>query len=647
MINTVLNHFISLSRPIKRLVMLTADFLVLLLALVLSFSLRLGEWYWPENEVVFLVLGAPFIAFPVFVYLGLYKAVIRYIGFKALWAVAQAVFLYMLLWGLLVLLSGVQGVPRSVILINGLVALFFIGGMRMMARWWIADVIVNHRSRRASDRNKSIVIYGAGNTGVQLATALSYGQDIYPVAFIDDDPSLSHQQTHGLTVYPFHELNDLIDQHRIKEVLLALPAITRHRRKEIMASLEPYPVKVRMIPSISELAEGRVRIEDLREVSIEDLLGREQVPPIEELLCANIANKTVMVTGAGGSIGAALCHQIAQLQPARLILFEQSEFHLYEIEQELSDLSIPGLETVAILGSVTEQERVEEVCRAFHVSTIYHAAAYKHVPMVEKNPRQAIRNNTFGTLNAALAADATGVETFVLISTDKAVRPTNIMGASKRIAELVLQALAERQDGAKRTKFTMVRFGNVLGSSGSVVPLFREQIKTGGPVTVTDKRIIRYFMTIPEAAELVIQAGAMGQGGDVFVLDMGEPVRILELARQMIRLSGLDVLDAEHPDGDIEIIFSGLRPGEKLYEELLIGDRVSSTQHKKILRAEEDVIPWSDLRPLLDQLEDAISSGDYEQIAGLLSRMVSGFKPQCKMVDAVQLSLQENLEAAT
>jgi FlaA1/EpsC-like NDP-sugar epimerase len=411
-----------------------------------------------------------------------------------------------------------------------------------------------------------------------------------------------------------------------------MPSASRHRRNAILQKLEKYPVHVRTLPDLMDIAGGRIEVSDIQEVDIGDLLGREPVAPNQTLLHDNITGKVVMVTGAGGSIGSELCRQIVHLQPASLILFELSEFSLYQLEKELEKLT-HDIKIVPVLGSVLNQQRVEAVCRHFHVNTIYHAAAYKHVPIVEKNTNEGIRNNVFGTLHCALAAIAAGVDTFVLISTDKAVRPTNTMGASKRLAELVLQALAQAEELHGSTRFTMVRFGNVLGSSGSVVPLFREQIAMGGPVTVTDEEIIRYFMTIPEAAELVIQAGAMGQGGDVFVLDMGEPVKIVELARRMILLSGFTVRDADNPEGDVEIHFTGLRPGEKLYEELLIGDNVTATEHEKIMRAQELIIPWPELQPILEQLALANENDNCEQARTLLLSTVEGFKPQCELDD--------------
>ncbi|MFZ2168212.1 MAG: nucleoside-diphosphate sugar epimerase/dehydratase, partial [Methylococcaceae bacterium] len=487
-------------------------------------------------------------------------------------------------------------------------------------------------------RKKNVVIYGAGSAGVQLASALELGREYRPVAFIDDDRQLHKRKVNGLRIYPLSSLSYLIERHQVADVLLAIPSAKRARISEIIRLLEPYAIHVMSMPGLSDIAQGKVTVDALQEVDIADLLGRDPVAPDQTLLRATISGKVVMVTGAGGSIGSELCRQIIQLQPLSLILFELSEFALYTIEKELNHLltKVKGsktIEIIAVLGSVTNAARIEKVCKAFKVQTIYHAAAYKHVPMVEKNPGEAIWNNIFGTFHAAQAAINAEVELFVLISTDKAVRPTNTMGATKRFAELILQALSLKNGHNHQTCFTMVRFGNVLGSSGSVVPLFREQIARGGPVTVTDARIIRYFMTIPEASQLVIQAGALGRGGDVFVLDMGDPIRILDLAKRMIHLSGLEIKDEDHPAGEIGIRFTGLRPGEKLYEELLIGDNVSETSHARIMRAEEQVIPWFELEKMLGVLEQATRDDDFERVRDVLKRAVSGFVPQCEIGD--------------
>jgi FlaA1/EpsC-like NDP-sugar epimerase len=631
------------SRNTKRLLMLLGDIVLVPFALWIAFSLRLGVFYVPEAEMPYLFLLASIISVPIFIRFGLYNAIIRYIGFQALWAVVQAVSLYALVWGVVAFLSNLEGVlPRSVIIINWFVALLFIGGSRMVARWWLSGVNPFKRLKLTDGQvRKQVAIYGAGAAGVQLASALSFSSEYRPVAFIDDDPLLINHRVNGYRVYPFINLGYLIEKYNVTEILLALPSAPRSKCNKIVSMLEPYPVHVRTLPGIAELVQGKIRINDIREVEIEDLLGRDSVKPDTELLHLNIKQKTVLVTGAGGSIGAELCRQIMLLEPQNLILFEHSEFALYSIEKELQKIfctneniaKATDVKIIPVLGTVCNQNRLQRVCKAYAVQTIYHAAAYKHVPMVEKNPAEAIRNNVFGTLKTALAAINTGVETFVLISTDKAVRPTNTMGASKRFAELILQGLASKNNSA--TRFCMVRFGNVLGSSGSVVPLFREQIKAGGPVTVTDPKVIRYFMTIPEAAQLVIQAGAMGKGGDVFVLDMGKPVNILELAKTLISLSGLEIKDKEHLNGDIEIHFTGLRPGEKLYEELLIGNNVTSTSHPLIMRAEEEVLAWDVIQKVLDDFEEALDSCDQDKIRALLLEVIRGYKPQCGIEDVI------------
>ena len=631
------------SRNKKKLVMLLGDLVLIPVALWLAFSLRLGVFYIPDLEIPYLFLLAPIISVPVFIRFGLYNAIIRYIGFHALWAVIQAVSLYALIWGTVALLSGVEGLlPRSVVIINWVIALLLIGGSRMIARWWLSGISPFQRISKlkgSQSGRKNVVIYGAGSSGIQLATGLSYSSEYQPVAFIDDDRALQNHRLHGYRVYSFVSLGNLIEKNNVTDVLLAMPSATRSQRNKIVNLLEPYPVHVHTLPGMDELAQGKVKVDDIREVEIEDLLGRDRVEPNPDLLHAKIKSKNVLVTGAGGSIGSELCRQIVRLEPECLILFDHSEYALYAIEKELERLVENGaakslrLKIVPVLGTVCNQSRFEKVCSVYDVQTIYHAAAYKHVPMVEKNPAEAIRNNIFGTLRTAQAAVNAGVETYVLISTDKAVRPTNTMGASKRFSELILQALSDKKNSTM--KFCMVRFGNVLGSSGSVVPLFREQIASGGPVTVTDPKIIRYFMTIPEAAQLVIQAGAMGRGGDVFVLDMGEPVKIFELAKTLIRLSGLEVKSDELPDGDIEIKITGLRPGEKLYEELLIGDNVSSTRHSLIMRAEEEVLDWEKIKYFIKSFEEALETCDQNKIRVLLMEAVKGFKPKCGIEDVI------------
>ncbi len=630
--------FISLSRRTKAVILISADVFFAIFALWAAFSLRFGVFYIPKGDIWYVFAIAPAIALPIFLKLGLYRAIIRYIEIRALWTIIQACTLYALVFALVLYQSGIKGIPRTATPLNWLTLIALVGSSRFFARWWLGAIYINLSSgaKYFERRHKRpVVIYGAGNGGVQLAAALDHGHEYRPIAFIDEDSALHKQKVNGRRIYPFSSLSYLIDRHKITDVLLAIPSASRSRKSEIIRLLEPYAVHVMSMPGLAEIAQGRVKVDSLQEVEIADLLGRDPVPPDTSLLSANITNKVIMVTGAGGSIGSELCRQIVHLQPASLILFELSEFALYEIERELCKLLAKNdqninIEIISILGSVTNAKRIEKVCKTFAVQTIYHAAAYKHVPMVEKNPGEAIWNNIFGTLNTAQAAIAAKVETFVLISTDKAVRPTNTMGASKRFAELILQALSQNDH---QTRFMMVRFGNVLDSSGSVVPLFREQIAQGGPVTVTDSRVIRYFMTIPEAAQLVIQAGAMGLGGDVFVLDMGEPIRIIDLAKRMIHLSGLEIRDGNHPNGEIEISIVGLRPGEKLYEELLIGENVSETTHKRIMRAQEHVIAWVELVHLLNELQKATEAEDFERVRTILKYAVTGFIPQCDVED--------------
>jgi len=541
--------------------------------------------------------------------------------------------LYALVWGVIGFMVAVDGIPRSVILINWMLSLLAIGGVRIAARFLLSNNVkfsIFNFEFNGNGNERRVLVYGAGDAGIQLIGALAHSNEYHPVGLIDDSKELQGQYIRGLSVYSVDTIEKLINKFKVDEILIALPSASRAKRLSIIGTLEPYPVHVRMLPGVAELAQGKISVGDLREVSIKDLLGRDLVEANKDLLGKNITDKVVVVTGAGGSIGSELCRQIVFLEPKALILYEMSELALYTIEKELSNIGIYSLDIYPILGSVNNKARLDNVFKQFDVDTIYHAAAYKHVPMVEFNNTEGVNNNIFGTLNCAQAAIDAGVETFVLISTDKAVRPTNTMGATKRSAELVLQALSANQTG---TKFSMVRFGNVLGSSGSVIPLFKQQIKAGGPITVTNKDIIRYFMTISEAVELVIQAGAMGTGGDVFVLDMGKPVRIHDLAVKMIHLSGLEVKDESHPEGDIEIQYTGLRAGEKLYEELLIGDNVSETDNPLVMRAQEDALTWDELKPVLDGLELAIAESDHEKLRALLIQAVPGFKPQCKITD--------------
>ena len=613
-----------LSRANKKLIILFIDFVLLMVIILASFSIRLEYWYFPKDYVAWMILAAPFIAIPIFIVFGLYNAIVRYIGFKALWSVIKAVSLYSSIWGLIAISLGPDKIPRSVILINWLLSMIAIGGVRLFGRFLLIKNAVEEKNRC------KVLIYGAGNAGIQLVSVLKNSMSYEPVGFIDDAKELQGNNISGLNIFSIETIDKLIKKFKVQEVLIALPSISRANRLAIVSKLEPYSLIVRMLPGLSKIAEGKVKIDDLLKISIQDLLGRKLAEPNKDLLRKNITNKVVAVTGAGGSIGSELCRQIVSLKPKSLILYEMSEISLYTIEKELSDINLQSLNIYPILGSVNNKNRLKKVFKKFNVETIYHAAAYKHVPMVEFNITEGVDNNVFGTLNCAEVAVDLMVETFVLISTDKAVRPTNTMGATKRVAELILQAFANIQIN---TKFSIVRFGNVLGSSGSVIPLFEKQIKKGGPVTITDKNITRYFMTVSEAVELIIQAGTMGNGGDLFVLDMGKPVKIEELATKMINLSGLKIKNEQNPDGDIDITYIGLRPGEKLYEELLIGDKVSETDNPLIMCAEEEMLIWNELKPLLNRLMEANNNYDHKKVCELLVQIVPGFKSNIKISD--------------
>lgn len=594
------------------------------------------------------VAAAIGIALPIFVVSGLYRAIFRHSGWPALLAVARAVGVYGVLYASIFTAIGVAGVPRTVGIIQPILLLLFVGASRALARVWLGDQYQSFLKQSARPR---VLIYGAGSSGRELVAAMTNSHEMRVVGFLDDDDRLHGHSLNGQPIYNPADLDNLATTLGVSDVLLAMPGLSRRRRNEILTRIRTAHVAVRTLPSVTDLAQGKVSISDLRELDIDDLLGREPVMPNHILLAMNVRNKVVMVTGAGGSIGSELCRQILAVGPRTLLLIEQSEFALYGIHQELQEkLAGRDIVLVPLLASVQDSERMREILSTWHPDTVYHAAAYKHVPLVEHNPAEGIKNNVFGTLRAAQAAAENGVSDFVLISTDKAVRPTNIMGASKRLAEMALQALADRAitpaltptlsqgERGQKTKFSMVRFGNVLGSSGSVVPKFRQQIRDGGPITLTHPEITRYFMTIPEASQLVIQAGAMAKGGDVFVLDMGQSVRIMDLARRMIELSGLTVKDEQNPDGDIEIEITGLRPGEKLFEELLIGDNPKPTAHARIMKAHEEFIPWAELAGKLDALEMALNINDVGVIRLMMQQLVAGYTPSDEIVDWVYLA---------
>jgi FlaA1/EpsC-like NDP-sugar epimerase len=624
-------------RWFKRIVLIVNDLVLLSLAVWVAYTLRLSRLYVPPSLEKWLLMAvAPVIGVVVFYMRGLYKLVTRFIGPEGTTRIYIAVLIAAILWAVAVLMAAVKDHPRSVIVIYALIAALLIRVSRQWAGALLLSAVPQHRPA-SFDKRKSVIIYGAGSIGIQLLRALNEAGGYKTVAFIDSNPSLAGQLVHGVKVVRPEKIGKVIADENVKEVLLATPSALRGERRLALKVLEAFPVVVKTLPALEDIASGHVQVSDLRPIDVEDLLGRDQVTPDLELLAANVRGKVVMITGAGGSIGSELTRQLLKLAPKTLVLFELSEVALYDISMEIEHLArglqdeaeagaaVSPTAIVTVLGSVLDRKLVSRTIRERGVEVIYHAAAYKHVPLVEINPFAGLQNNTFGTLVVAETAKELGVERFVLVSSDKAVRPTNIMGASKRLAEQILQALA--QEHGTSTVFTMVRFGNVLDSSGSVVKLFRTQIKGGGPVTVTHPDVIRYFMSIPEAAQLVIQAGTMATGGEVFVLEMGTPVKIDDLARTMIRLSGLEVRDEKHPDGDVAIAYVGLRPGEKLYEELLIGENTTGTSHPRIFKNSEPIVPFEDLVAALERLDDAIQRLDETEMQELLRSIVEGYVP--------------------
>ena len=614
----MLTYILQLPRAAKRLISLAADVILLSVAFWGGYWVRLDHLTPIDGREQWLLLAAviPVTLF-VFIRIGLYRAVLRFVSFRVLWTVALGVFLSTLFLVLAAFYFNTF-LPRSVPVIYFAFSLILVGGVRLFFRM----VYQNTRGSRIP-----VVIYGAGPAGRQLHQALNQGAEYFAVGYVEDNPRVIGSFIQGLEVFNAAALEGLIAQHEVKKVFLAVPESNKVDRQRILKRLESVSCEVLSIPSVVDLIEGNAKIDELKEVSIDDLLGREPVTPIVHLMEADIANKVVLVSGAGGSIGSELCRQIVRSQPATLVLFELSEFALYQIEKELRQIIEHDklhIKLVPLLGTVQNEQQLYKAFKDYAVQTVYHAAAYKHVPLVEANVIEGVRNNVFGTLSCAQAAILAQVETFVLISTDKAVRPANVMGATKRLAELILQALAREQSV---TRFAIVRFGNVLGSSGSVVPLFRQQIKQGGPVTVTHEDVVRYFMTIPEAAQLVIQAGAMGRGGDVYVLDMGKPVKIMELARRMIRLSGLTPKEPETPDGDMEIKVTGLRPGEKLYEELWLGEHLRGTEHARIMSADEVYVEWPVLSTLLARLREACDESNDAAIIEIFLSAALNFHP--------------------
>ena len=651
--NQIINYLLTRSRSFKRLIVLVSDSVLCIASVWLAMYLRLGEPIHDGVRFTQLAAASILLALPLFIRFGLYRAIFRYSGLPALMAVASATFFYGVGFFAVFTVWGVDGIPRTVGIIQPILLFLMVGATRALARIWLGGLYELRRKRSALPQ---ALIYGAGSAGRQLASAVQNSHDIQVVGFLDDDPHLHGQLLNGLRIHDPAKLDTLLTQIDVSDVLLAIPSASQQRRLAILAALRPFKLAVRTLPGMGDIATGRVTMSDVRDLDIDDLLGRSPVTPNGLLMNMNGHNKTVMVTGAGGSIGSELCRQIAATGPARLLLVEANEHALYQVHRDLlqqmeapptqpNEPPIP--EIVPLLANVCDDTRMHEIMGTWRPETVYHAAAYKHVPLVEHNPAEGVHNNVWGTRVCADAAIQNGVRNFVLVSTDKAVRPTNIMGATKRLAEMVLQAMSAANPAviakggtppAVRTTFSMVRFGNVLGSSGSVVPLFREQLNAGGPLTITHPEITRYFMTIPEAAQLVIQAGAMGTGGDVFVLDMGQPVRIIDLARRMVELSGLTVQDELHPDGDIAFKITGLRPGEKLYEELLIGDNPIATQHPRIMKAQEQFLPWPALEAKLNTLNIAVEVNDVPTIKALLTELVSGYRSTGEVVDWVHMA---------
>ena len=647
-INATKNSLLNLPRFIKRAVVIYFDALICVISVWLAFGIRLDEWGYFQLSQWWVLIAALGFSFPLFITFGLYRAIFRYVGSAALSSMARVFIIYTCLFFIVFTIIGVEGVPRSIGVIQPILLFIGIGTSRYFIRIWLGNI--NNVQKSFRKATALALIYGAGSAGRQLAAALSLNKEMLVKGFIDDDKYLQGNTINSIPVYSNADIKSLVVSLEITDVLLAIPSVNQARRNEIIANLNGCGVRVRTLPGVLDMASGRVRISDLHDLDMNDLLGRKVVPPDVNLLEQNIRDKVVLVTGAGGSIGSELCRQIIKFSPSSLILVDSSEHALYQIDAELKNaiaLQVNGngeevasgdclsdsaknlpIKLIPFLASVRDAEQMFKIFMAIQPATVFHAAAYKHVPLVEKNPEEGIRNNVLGTLNCAEIALKTGVSHFILISTDKAVRPTNVMGASKRVAEMVLQAIAEdAAKGGHVTRFSMVRFGNVLGSSGSVAPLFSSQIKAGGPITLTHPEVTRYFMTIPEAAQLVIQSSAMATGGDVFVLDMGQPVRIYDLAVKMVYLSGLMVKDELNPHGDIEIEVTGLRPGEKLYEELLIGDNPQPTDHPKIMKAHEEFLPWGELEQELEKLNLAIKSCDTKSIRAILKRLVPGYVP--------------------
>lgn len=626
----MIQQILDLSRNQKKIFVLTLDAIILLTTIWLAHCVRVEEFVYLTISHLWVFLISIGIGLPSFTFFGFYSSIFRYSGSRTILRIMRAVTIYSVFFITFVSVISIPSIPRSVGIIQPIFLFMLLSLSRVLARYFLGEFFL---SRKTGERKRRVLIYGAGSAGRQLVGTLQYNSEYQMVGFIDDDVSLVGNSINAWYVYSRDEIPNLIDQKKITDIFLAIPSANNKQRAQIIESLQNLPVYVRTLPSLADITAGRLSVTHIKELEIEDLLGRNPVKPDIKIIQKSIEGKRIMVTGAGGSIGSELCRQIILGLPLKLILIEHNEFSLYTIYEELITL-VKKMERkpkiIPILSSVKDEKRVHKVFSKYAADIVFHAAAYKHVPLVEFNVAEGILNNVMGTLVIAKAALEFGVENFVLISTDKAVRPTNVMGASKRVSELILQSMAQE---SKKTIFSMVRFGNVLGSSGSVVPLFRDQIKNGGPVTVTDKKVTRYFMTIPEAVHLVLQSSFLAEGGEVFVLDMGEPVRIYELAKKMIALSGLSVKDKQNPNGDIEINITGLRVGEKLYEELLIGANVRPTKHPRIQKAHEDFFEWKLLQKKLESLNKMAIENNVQKISSILEEIVIGFEPSKKRVD--------------
>ena len=628
---------LTLPRYVKRLAAVICDIVLCVIALWFAYYLRLDEFMSLRGNTFLVTIITITIAIPVFWLSGLYQTMFRYSGKSSIIAISFAIFIYGLLFFSIITIYGISSVPRSIGIIQPLVLFFAIALSRLSIRFLLGET---YQSKETASPSPNALVYGAGSAGRQLVSSLDNNYEMRVAGFIDDNELLHGQILQGKTIFSPADLSQIIPLKEVTHVLLALPTINRSKRAEIIKKINKNKVTVRTLPSVTDLVEGKVTTSDIRDLEVEDILERDTILPNQQLLAKNINSKVVLVTGAGGSIGSELCRQIIKLNPQKILLMELSEFALYQIHAELEELKFKTktndqIKIIPLIASAQDELRIEEIIKTFKPNTIYHAAAYKHVSIVEENIFEGIKNNVFGTLNTAKIAIANNVSDYVLISSDKAVRPTNIMGATKRLAELCLQALFDDSSKMNKTKLCMVRFGNVLDSSGSVIPKFKKQIRDGGPITLTHEEVTRYFMTIPEAAQLVIQAGAMAYGGDVFVLDMGEPVKIKDLAKKIILLSGLSLKDKNNPDGDIKIDIIGLRPGEKLYEELLLGDDPKETEHPKIKRAEDPLIPWSQLEHHLKKLKELIQDGKIKETSSFLQKIVKDYKSNGEIVDQI------------